>query len=60
MRSRKLWSDDGPQKIEAIFGELSLEDFHEPVGTYSTGMKKKTQIAAAMILQPEVLIMDEP
>lgn len=60
MRSRKIWDADSARNIEAIFDKLSLDDCHEQIGTYSTGMKKKTQIAAAMILKPKILIMDEP
>lgn len=60
LRKRKLWHDGGFGKIEGIFDRLSLPEYGDPMGTYSTGMKKKAQIAAAFILEPEVLIMDEP
>jgi ABC-type multidrug transport system ATPase subunit len=60
MRSRKMWDEDSPGNISAIFEKLALVEINEPIGTYSTGMKKKTQIAAAMILKPGILIMDEP
>lgn len=61
LRSRDLWTQDSDQKIEAMLDRLSLnEDRYNQIGTYSTGMRKKTQIAAAMIINPEILIMDEP
>ncbi len=60
LRSRSIWDDDGEEKINQILDKLSLVDRNEPIGTYSTGMKKKTQIAAAFIVEPEVMILDEP
>lgn len=60
LRSRKLWDKNSTAVINQMLDALSLEEKDEPIGTYSTGMKKKTQIAAALIIQPEVLIMDEP
>lgn len=60
LRNRGLWSDRSPREIELIFDQLGLSEKDEQIGTYSTGMKKKTQIAAAFITNPDVLIMDEP
>lgn len=61
LRSRKVWGDESPERISAMFDRLALgDDRHEQIGTYSTGMKKKTQVAAALIVQPEILILDEP
>jgi len=60
LRKRKLWKNDGTERIHRIFDRLSLPEYDDPMGTYSTGMKKKAQIAAAFILEPDVLIMDEP
>ncbi len=60
LRSRKKWDENSPLRIEQIFESLSLDDRDEQIGTFSTGMKKKTQIAAALIIDPEILIMDEP
>lgn len=61
LRSRSDWKGDSKQKIEKLFDKLSLgEDRYEKIGTYSTGMKKKTQVAAALIVDPDVLILDEP
>lgn len=60
LRTRKLWDEDSPHRIQAILDQLNLAERDEQIGTYSTGMKKKTQIAAAFITKPDVLIMDEP
>lgn len=60
LRSRKMWNVDGADLINSMLDQLSLTERDEPIGTYSTGMKKKTQIAAALIINPAVLIMDEP
>ncbi len=60
MKSRNIWDEESSDTIATIFEKLDLDEIHEPIGTFSTGMKKKTQIAAAMILNPAILIMDEP
>lgn len=60
MRSRSIWNDQSKGKINQILDKLALVERDEPIGTYSTGMKKKTQIAAAFIVQPKVMILDEP
>ena len=60
MRSRSLWGEDSPHEIKEILDHLALVERDEPIGTYSTGMRKKTQIAAAFIVKPRVMILDEP
>jgi ABC-2 type transport system ATP-binding protein len=35
-------------------------DMHHPISSYSTGMIKKVLLAAALIHNPDVLILDEP
>ncbi|MDX1591389.1 MAG: ABC transporter ATP-binding protein [Balneolaceae bacterium] len=60
LRKRNHWTENGNERIRSIFKRLSLPEFEEQMGTYSTGMKKKAQIAAAFILRPDVMIMDEP
>lgn len=60
MRSRSIWKEEGEEKIKQILDKLALVERDEPIGTYSTGMKKKTQIAAAFIVEPKLMILDEP
>jgi len=60
LRNRKQWASNSPDEIEDMFNRLSLDARNEQIGTFSTGMKKKTQIAAALIASPKILIMDEP
>lgn len=61
LRSRNLWSESSEKDVNDMFDRLSLlDDRNEQIGTYSTGMRKKTQVAAAFIIRPKVLILDEP
>lgn len=60
LRSRQMWSERSSDSIHKMFDGLELEQRNDQIGTFSTGMKKKTQIAAAFIVRPKVLIMDEP
>lgn len=48
-------------KIEEFLQVLSLwEDRHSPLGSYSKGMRQKILLAAALLHDPDVLILDEP
>lgn len=62
LRSRQLWDEGASSdKIRDIFDHLELGDAqYDEIGTYSTGMRKKAQIAAAFITEPTILILDEP
>lgn len=61
LRSRKLWNHESEDKITTMFDHLELDESrYDEIGTYSTGMRKKAQIAAAFIIEPSILVLDEP
>lgn len=62
LRQRQQWDDEtSPPRIAALLDSLDLDERREAlIGTYSSGMFKKAQIAAALVASPSVLLMDEP
>ncbi len=61
LRSRNCWHDAAPDRIATLLNRLHLDDRRSNlIGTYSSGMTQKTQIAAAVVAEPTVLLMDEP
>jgi ABC-2 type transport system ATP-binding protein len=61
LHSRDQWDDTGAERITTLFDRLKLDERRvNLIGTYSSGMVKKAQIAAALITEPSVLLMDEP
>lgn len=61
LRSRGQWDEDAPDRISALLDRLRLDERRtNRIGTFSSGMMQKTQIAAALIAEPDVLLMDEP
>jgi ABC-2 type transport system ATP-binding protein len=48
-------------RADELLEFLDLEEKgHDLIGTYSTGMKKKISLAAAIIHKPRLVILDEP
>jgi ABC-2 type transport system ATP-binding protein len=61
LRSRDQWEHEGPARIDELLDALMLDERRDNlIGTYSSGMLQKTQIAAALVARPQVLLMDEP
>lgn len=61
LRARKKWDEMSVDRINELFDKLQLGvERSDQLGTYSTGMRKKVQIAAAVITGPSLLILDEP
>lgn len=59
--SQQTKTDPDREAIDRLLDRLSLGEARgEEIGTYSTGMRKKIQIAAALIKNPDLLILDEP
>lgn len=52
---------DAVTRTEDLLDFLDLAGrANDPIATYSTGMKKKVSLAAAIIHKPKVVILDEP
>lgn len=62
LRERGKWDDErGPERIATLLDRLQLDERRTNlIGTYSSGMLQKTQIAAAFVAGPAVVLMDEP
>jgi len=53
--------DSSSQRIATLLEQVSLTDrAHRIVGSYSTGMKQRLGIAAALLGDPGLVILDEP
>ncbi|MDJ0631760.1 MAG: ATP-binding cassette domain-containing protein [Xenococcaceae cyanobacterium MO_188.B29] len=49
------------QRIEQLLEVLGLQDYaNKQAGTYSGGIRKRFDLAAGLLHQPEVLVLDEP
>lgn len=56
-----LTHDESQKRTTELLDLLDLPaDEDKLIGTYSTGMKKKTSLAAALLHAPSLLILDEP
>src|ERR1039457_6438651 len=48
------------RRVTELLEALELTDTSKTLSEYSTGMRKRVPFAAAVILSPEVLFLDEP
>jgi ABC-2 type transport system ATP-binding protein len=50
-----------PARIDKMLALLGLQDWaDQKTGTYSGGLKKRLDLAAGLLHQPDVLVLDEP
>lgn len=56
-----LPSNVAKKRIEEVIGILGLEEYADKkTGTYSGGMRRRIDLAAGLLHQPDVLVLDEP
>jgi len=61
LREREDFESDGSVRVEQMLDSVLLDERrHNLIGTYSSGMIQKTQLAVALVARPSVLLLDEP
>lgn len=51
----------GKQRIETVLNLLGLQEYaNKKIGTYSGGLRKRLDLAAGLLHNPDVLVLDEP
>ena len=56
-----LKGEQAKKRIEQLLQLLGLGEYaHQKTGTYSGGLRKRLDLAAGLLHQPDVLVLDEP
>ncbi|SFS95690.1 ABC transporter ATP-binding protein [Marininema halotolerans] len=57
----RMYERESGKKTEDLIELFDMQDaFKKPIETYSHGMKKKTQLIAAFMLNSQIIVLDEP
>lgn len=60
-RLRHIPEETLEKKINGLMEQLGLGiDMHLPIASYSKGMKQKVLVSAALLHNPDILLLDEP